>query len=176
MRVVLVRNPSCAAVLGSRVVSCTRSLPWMQLVCIVIPNVIVGNFQIPHQCNALIDHLIPQWSSQDIIYASCDQIKVLWWISNSSKNFLPIKIQSIPRSWTYSFRSCSQLFELKKGVTFEYALHGICIGNLGWTNVHSHGDFHTHILSLVWWCCCPITKGAATEPRASCVLQPHDCH
>jgi hypothetical protein len=117
MRVVLVRNPSCAAVLGSRVVSCTRSLPWMQLVCIVIPNVIVGNFQIPHQCNALIDHLIPQWSSQDIIYASCDQIKVLWWISNSSKNFLPIKIQSIPQSRTYSFRSCSQLFELKKRVS-----------------------------------------------------------
>jgi hypothetical protein len=31
---------------------------------------------------------------------------------------------------------------------FEYALHGICIGNFGWTNVHSHGNFHTHILSL----------------------------
>jgi hypothetical protein len=27
---------------------------------------------------------------------------------------------------------------------------------------------------LVW--CYPITKGAATEPRASCVLQPHEYH
>jgi hypothetical protein len=28
----------------------------MQLVRIVIPNVVVSNFQIFHQCNALIEH------------------------------------------------------------------------------------------------------------------------
>jgi hypothetical protein len=48
----------------------------MQLVCIVIPNVVLGNFQTFHQCNALIEHFSAV-IFVGIIYAGCDQIKVL---------------------------------------------------------------------------------------------------
>jgi hypothetical protein len=35
---------------------------------------------------------------------------------------------------------------------------------------------YSYSTSLDGWQCYPVAKGAATEPRASCVLQPHDCH
>jgi hypothetical protein len=49
-------------------------------------------------------------------------------------------------------------------------------GKHGYTNVHPHETPYPYPTSLVWWCRYLIVKGAATEPRVSCVLQPHDCH
>jgi hypothetical protein len=49
-------------------------------------------------------------------------------------------------------------------------------GKIGCTNAHLHGNFHTPTVPLLFGGGCPITKGAATGPRASCALQPDDCH
>jgi hypothetical protein len=53
------------------------------------------------------------------------------------------------QSWAYSTWSCSQPFEKNKYIN-KYVPSWACIciscafGNLGWTNVHSHGNFPTH--------------------------------
>jgi hypothetical protein len=59
-----------------------------------------------------------------------------------------VMITSILQSWAYSSWSCSQHY--KKKVTCWVC---ICIarafGNLGWTNMHTHGRFNPHALSLL---------------------------
>jgi hypothetical protein len=68
----------------------------MQLVCIVVPRV-VGNPQIFHQCNALIEHLPPV-----ILMKGLSMLVVIRSefgdVSNSSKNFTPIVINPISQS------------------------------------------------------------------------------
>jgi hypothetical protein len=76
----------------------------------------------------------------------------------------------------YSFCLAHNLFNFNKGHLSSMHCIACAFGNLGRTNVYSHGNFHTDTLYLLFGDGCPITKGAATEPRASHALQPHDCH
>jgi hypothetical protein len=97
--------------------------------------------------------------------------QVLW-----SENLVPIKIQSNPQSWTDYFWSCSQPCELKQMLPLSMHDIACAFGKLGYTNLHSHENSVLLLYLSCWWCCYPIAKGATMEPRASCVLQPHDCY
>jgi hypothetical protein len=80
-------------------------------------------------------------------------------------------ITSIFQSWTYYSWSCSQHFELKNVTFWECICIACAIGNLGWINLHTHGRFqYSYSILLMIGDVFPITKGAATEPRASCAL------
>jgi hypothetical protein len=77
---------------------------------------------------------------------------------------------------TCSFRSCSNLVIWIKMWLLSMRCEACAFGKHGYTNVHPHETPYSYPTSLVWWCRYLIVKGAATEPRVPCVLQPHDCH
>jgi hypothetical protein len=135
-----------------------------------------GNSETPHRCNALLKHLS---AVIFVRYESC------WWWSDQKFCDESQLVQKFLANHESSDLSILNLFLLvlltalwiKINVTFRvciaYHMHLGTLGEL--TCIHMETSILILYLSCRW-CCYPITKCAATEPRASCVLQSCDCH
>jgi hypothetical protein len=106
-----------------------------------------------------------------IIYASCEpSSSVLHELhaNQKSNRFLSPELILLVLLTTLCFKVKMLLF----------SMHCIAsaFGKHGYTNVHSHENsvLLPYLSGLVMLL--SVVKGAATEPRVSCVLQPHDCH
>jgi hypothetical protein len=150
---------------------------FVRLVCIVIPN-IVGNSK-----NPLVD--VMSWLN---ISFRNDLRNALFMLVSIKSKFCS-ESQTRPKILC---QSRSDQFLTPKLILFGLAHDFLkqikchfwsctCIAyafgeKLGLTNMHSHENFVLILYLSCGWCSYSIAKGAATEPRASRVLQPCDGH
>jgi hypothetical protein len=63
-----------------------------------------------------------------------------------------VMINSISQSWTWSFWSCSQPFELKQMSLLSMHHIAQACGSIRWTNMHTHERFqYSYSISLMFW-------------------------
>jgi hypothetical protein len=142
----------------------------LQLVCFVILN-IVDNFENSYRCTAWLNISFSNDVRTASIMLSCDQPRSVLHeccANPRSNRFLNPELVHFGLAQTLWFKLKIWLLSMR--------CIACAFGKHGYTNVHSHETPYPYLTSLVWWRCYPIVKGAATEPRVSCVLQPPDYH